>query len=107
MSEEMRQSEIDKFGREAYEAIESIFTSEELMEQRIEEQIDESERRMIYNMTEMRVSYANRRVSDIKGNARVILPKKAKRFDIEANQEMLRTECMHVFKQRGTNQQFD
>ena len=54
---------------------------------------------MIYNRNEGEFNFANRRVSDIKGNARVILPKKAKNFNIEANLEMLRTECMYAFRQ--------
>ena len=41
----MRNEDINKFGRDTYEAIESIFSEEELRQQRIEEQIEEATRR--------------------------------------------------------------
>ena len=54
---------------------------------------------MIFNSDDKSLNFARKRVTDIKGNSRVILPKKVKNFDLEARLEMFRTECMGTFKQ--------
>ena len=85
MGKEIKDKEIEKFGNEEYGAINSIFTKDELEQHDLEDQLEEAKKRIIFDRTEGKFSYANRRVNEIKGNARVILPKKAKNFDLEVN----------------------
>ena len=47
MSEEMKNEDIKKFGEEQYEAINSIFTEEELRQQDVENQIEEAKMRQV------------------------------------------------------------
>ena len=56
-------------------------------------------RRVIYDDEDMRLNYAKRRVTDVKGNSRVILPKRMRNFETEAKLEMFRVESKGVFKQ--------
>ena len=97
-SQELKKDEMKKFGEDTLEAINSIFDEDELEEQAEEELIEEAKSRMIYNTEERSLNLARRRVTDIKGNSRVILPKKVKNFEVEARLELLRIECMAVFK---------
>ena len=61
--------------------------------------MDEARSRMIFDNERVSLNFAKRRVTDIKGNSRVILPKRVKNFDLEAKLEMLWTELMDTFRQ--------
>ena len=61
--------------------------------------MEEAKARMVFDEEGMSFNFARKRVTDIKGNSRVILPKKAKDFELEAKLEMLRTEYMGIFRQ--------
>ena len=97
-SQEIEEEKVKKFGGDALEAINCIFDEEELEVQAEEEQLEEAKCRMIYNTENRSLNLARRRVTDIKGNSRVILPKKVKNFEVEAKLELLRIECMAVYK---------
>ena len=62
-------------------------------------EMDEARSRMIFDNERVSLNFAKRRVTDIKGNSRVILPKKMRNFEQEAALQMFRTECMGVFRQ--------
>ena len=79
-------------------ALDELMTEEEKEEMRQEEEINEAKMRMVYDVGEKTITYTKKRVTDFKGNARVILPKKSKNFDREATLEMLRVELMSEFK---------
>ena len=87
------------FGIDAYKALESLFTEEELRKQEEDELIEEAKIRMVFDNETSSYNFAKRRVTDVKGNSRVILPKKVKNFEIEAKLEMLRIELMGEFRQ--------
>ena len=102
MGEEKKREERKKFGEEAWDAIEQIFceefcNEEELRQHRMEEQVEEARMRMIYNDDEKTFNFAKRRVTDVKGNARVILPKRVRDFELETKLETLRVELRGVF----------
>ena len=97
MGDERENEAREKFGKEAYEAIESLFTEDELKGQSEEEQMCEARKRMIFDYNGMSMNLARRRVTDLKGNARVILPRRAKNFDLESKLEMMRLECRGTF----------
>ena len=87
------------FGIDAYKAIESLFTEEEVKKQEEDELIEEAKIRMVFDNETSSYNFAKRRVTDVKGNSRVISPKKMKNFEIEAKLEMLRIELMGEFRQ--------
>ena len=61
--------------KEAWEiAIESVISDEQLAECEEFEKLAEAKKRMIFDSEEKWVNMANRRVTDIKGNSRVISP---------------------------------
>ena len=44
---------------------------------------------MVYDHEKVSLNFTKRRVTDIKGNARVIMPKRVKNFDEESRLDML------------------
>ena len=99
MSEELELKEKKKFGEEAWDNLNLFYTEEELRLEKIEKQLDEAKMRQIYDDEERSLNFAKRRVSDIKGNARVILPKRMRDFELETRLETLRVECRGVFSE--------
>ena len=85
-----------KFCQESYDAINLLFTEDELAACDEEEQIEEARSRMIYNSEKWSINLV--RVTDLKGNFRVILPKKVRNLKIKAKLELLRIKCLAVFK---------
>ena len=90
---------INKFGEDAYKAINSLFDEDELRQQDEDRMLEEAKSRMHFDPDKVSINFSRRRVTDLKGNSRVFLPKKVKSFDIEAKLEMMRVECMATFKQ--------
>ena len=74
-------------------AIEAIFTKEEneKINREIEEEreIEEAKARCIFNPEDLTLNLSKRRTTDLKGNARVIFPKKSSNFQTEAKIETL------------------
>ena len=77
------------------------YTDEEIKEW--EEYEDEQERlryaemRMIYDPEKNKLDLSRRRATDLKGNSRVIFPRKVSNFEIEAKLETFRTEARSEF----------
>ena len=65
-----------------------------------QEELDmvEAETRCIYNWVGRSINFAKRRVTDIKGNSRVIFPRKARSFDEESSLQTLRLELSTLFR---------
>ena len=97
MSEELELEEKKKFGEEAWDNIDLLYTEEELRNQKLENQIEEAKLIMVYNDEDKSINFSKRRVTDMKGNARVIMPKRVKDFDLETKLETLRVELKGVF----------
>ena len=82
----------------------SILTEEEKEDVEEYEEEQEARRRMVYHADDRTWNYSRKRVTDIKGNSMVVLPGKCRKFQEEANLEMLRAELKHCFKEfRGKN----
>ena len=96
---EREEDEIKRFGEDIMENINCIFDEEELEQHDEDKLMEEAKARMVFDEEGMSFNFARKRVTDIKGNSRVILPKKAKNFELKAKLEMLRTECMGIFRQ--------
>ena len=79
-------------------ALRQIFTEEENEEFDEEDKMRDALRRMVYNPEEGTWSYSRKRVTDIKGNNQVILPGRLKKFEEEANLEMMRTELLAEYR---------
>ena len=79
-------------------AMRQIFTEEENEEFDEEDKMRDALRRMVYNPGEGTWSYSRKRVTDLKGNNQVILPGKLKKFEEEANLEMMRTELLAEYR---------
>ena len=73
-----------------------LFTPEELEDMDEEDQnemdMKEAEMRMVFDMRTGTLDMRKRRTTDLKGNSRVILPRKMRQFDEEAKLEMVRQE---------------
>ena len=73
-----------------------IFTKEELEEidEEIEEenQMREAQCRNVFDLNTGTVDMRKRRTTDVKGNSRVVLPRKMREFEVEAKLEMFRQE---------------
>ena len=73
-----------------------LYTQEELDEinEDVEDELrmKEAESRSIFNLNTGEINMRKRRTTDLKGNSRVILPKKMRSFDEEAKLEMMRQE---------------
>ena len=96
---ENEEKEMRKFGEEAYKAIESLFDEDELAQQDEDMRLDEARMRMPFDQDKVSLNFGRRRATDLKGNARVFLPKRVKNFETEANLEMLRVELLAIFRQ--------
>ena len=101
--EENEEKELKKFGEDAMSAINSLFTEEELGEHIEDEEMKEARSRAIHDYEENSLDFSKKRVTDVKGNSRVILPKYMKNFDLEARLEVFRVECRGVFKKYMTD----
>ena len=55
-------------------------------------------KQMVYNYEEGWVDMSRRRVTDNKGNSRVIFPNESKNFEFESKLQVLRVEAMNTFK---------
>ena len=77
-------------GKEACQAIDA--------ERQEELDMIEAETRCIYNWVGRKINFAKRRVTDVKGNSRVIFPRKAQSFDEESTLQTLRLELSSVFR---------
>ena len=82
---------------------EELFTKEERedMEDEEEDELNmrEASMRMTFDLKNGILDMRKHRVTDIKGNSRVILPRKMRSFDEEARLEMLRQELRGTFNQ--------
>ena len=87
---------------EAYKNIELFFTEEENEE--INEEIREMEdiefakARMIFDPENLSMNLSKRRATDLKGNSRVIFPKRSKDFETEAKIEAFRIQALAEFR---------
>ena len=92
----------DKNEDPAYKNIELFFTEEE--NTKINEEIEEEQRledaktRMIFDHIGLKMDLSNRITTDLKGNARVVFPRKSRGFDVEAKLETFRVEVMAEFR---------
>ena len=59
--------------------------------------------RMIFDPEKNKLDLSRRRATDLKGNSRVIFPRKVTNFDIEAKLETLRTEARGEFNKYVAN----
>ena len=83
--------------------IRELYTTEEIEEMNEDEEeamrMRDAELRQVFDMRTGTIDMRKRRVTDIKGNSRVILPKKMRGFDEEAKLEVLRQETRGVVGQ--------
>ena len=88
---------------EAYKNIELFFTDEENRKTNAEieeeQQIEFAKTRMIYDPDKLSMNLSKRRATDLKGNARVIFPKRSKDFETEAKIEAFRVQALAEFRQ--------
>ena len=100
MGEEIEKSKREKRRSLADEAIDTLFTDEELLkiEEDIEEgvRIKEAESRMIFDYKKKSFNYSRRKATDQKSNARVILPRKTT-AETEGKLELFRLEIREAF----------
>ena len=80
---EREEDEVRKFGEDAYRAIESLFDEDELAQQDEDMRLEEAKMRMPFDQDKVSLNYGKRRATDLKGNARVFLPKRVKNFETE------------------------
>ena len=84
---------------EAYEVMKSeLYSKEEIEVMDEEERIKDAELRLIYLPEKEEFDLSKRRVTDLKGNSRVVLPKGSKNFDFEAKIQTFRTELLDEFR---------
>ena len=99
MGEEMK---TEKPEDEAYENIELFFTDEENQKTNTEieeqNQIEEAKSRLIFDPENLTMNLSKRRTTDLKGNARVIFPKRSKNFETEAKIETFRVQAIAEFR---------
>ena len=80
---------------------EELFTKDELDAMKDDEEdrmmMMDAEMRAVFNLREGIIDMRKRRATDVKGNSRVILPKKMRGFETEAKLEMMRQELRGVF----------
>ena len=87
---------------EAYKNIELLFTDEE--NQKInaeieeEKQIEDAKSRLVFDPENLSMNLSKRRTTDLKGNARVIFPKRSKNFETEAKIETFRVQALAEFR---------
>ena len=79
--------------------VDELFSEEEKINLREEEELEEAKKRMIYDPDEGIMDLSKRRVTDLKANSRVIFPKKQCNFEAEAKFETLRVEAMAIFRE--------
>ena len=99
MAEDKKDKENKKFGEDALEAINSIFEEDELEEHDEEAELEEAKSRMTYHGDKRSLNMARRKVTDCKGNSRVIFPKKMCDLDFESRLDMFRLEAMGIFQE--------
>ena len=80
---EREEDEVRKFGEDAYRAIESLFDEDELAQQDEDMRLEEAKMRMPFDQDKVSLNFGKRRATDLKGNARVFLPKRVKNFETE------------------------
>ena len=71
-NDEKKKKEDKKFGEEALAAINLLFDEDELREHENEETIEEARTRMTYDEDKNSMNMAKKKVTDCKGNSRVI-----------------------------------
>ena len=78
--------------------IEELLTKEE--KETLEEELAEIEakERMVFDRTERKFALYKKRVTDMKGNSRVIFPPQGKDIQRESTLEMVRLELMNEYK---------
>ena len=94
---EIMGEELEKKNRSLSDvAIEAIQDEDEIEECREHEQMLMGKARMVFDRESVTMDFTKRRVTDLKGNANVTLPKARGGFNMEAKLETLRTEAMGV-----------
>ena len=82
---------------------EELFTKDEIEDMRDEEDEElmmrDAEMRSVFDLVNGRIDMRKRRATDVKGNSRVILPKKMRDFETEAKLEMMRQGLRGAFGQ--------
>ena len=79
-------------------ALNELMTEAELEAENEESEILEAKMRMVYDVGDKDFNFSRKRVTDFKGNTRVVLPPKSKNFDHEATLEMLRVEMKNEYR---------
>ena len=83
----------------AFEVVLSeLFSEEEKSKFEEEQELQEAESRMVYRPQEGIFDLSRRRTTDLKGNSRVIFPRKASSFEVESKLEALRVEARAEFR---------
>ena len=96
MSQDEKDGEIIS---ESDKNIMSILSDDEREEVEEWEEFQEASRRMVFQKEGGKFNYGRKRATDLKGNTMVVLPGQRKKFQDEANLEMLRAEFKGCFKE--------
>ena len=78
-------------------ALRELCTEEEYEELLRDEEEYKLRKNMVYDMIEKRFSYTKKRVTNTKGNSRIIFPKEAGKYEDEAVLEMVRMKLLGVY----------
>ena len=87
-NDEKKKKEDKKFGEEALAAINLLFDEDELREHENEETIEEARTRMTYDEDKNSMNMAKKKVTDCKGNSRVIFLRNLGNFDFESRLDL-------------------
>ena len=73
----------DKKRKDSFEvAIEAVIDDEQLMECEEYEEMEKAKLRMVFDHEDLSMDMSKRRTTDIKGNSRVIFPRRSKEFEV-------------------------
>ena len=89
----------DKPNKELWEvAIEAVIDDDQREDLEEFERMEYAKQRMVFDPSEGWIDMSRRRVTDVKGNSRVIFPSISKSLEFESKLEVLRIEAMDCFR---------